>query len=79
MSYYVKITNNADGSVLVDEKNAIAILGVVNDGERVQHVAYGDCSEIELAFTLHQMKNLDMCICEKYPSVESLRNAIKDD
>lgn len=79
MSYCISIINNSDGTVIVDEKNAVAIIGVVNDGERVRNMVYCDCSIIEMAFTLCEMKNLYTDIIKESPFMIKLCNAIQDE
>ena len=48
MSFKITITNNDDGEVIVNEENAVAIIGAVTTNEHTTCLAYTKCNLIDL-------------------------------
>lgn len=48
MSFKITITNNDDGEVIVNEENAVAIIGAVTTNEHTACLAYTKCNLIDL-------------------------------
>lgn len=49
MSYKITITNNKDGEVLVNEENAVAIVGAVVNKQETAKIGFTDCNTLCLA------------------------------
>lgn len=48
MSYKVTITNNETGEVLVNEENAVAIVGAIGNEQGTRSIVFTDCDAISL-------------------------------
>lgn len=49
MSYKIIITNNKNGEVLVNEENAVAIVGAVVNKQNIAEIGFTDCNALHLA------------------------------
>lgn len=49
MSYKITITNNETGEILLNNENAVAIVGGISDETRAAQFVHVDCNEIRLA------------------------------
>lgn len=49
MSYKVTITNNENGIVLIDEENAVAIVGAVANKQITAKIGFAGCNALYLA------------------------------
>lgn len=49
MSFKITIINNEDGEVLVNEENAVAIIGAVTTKKHTASLGYTSCDAMELA------------------------------
>lgn len=49
MSYKIIITNNKDGEIIVNEENAVAIVGAVANKQDVAKIGFTDCNTLCLA------------------------------
>lgn len=48
MSYKVTITNNKNGEVIVNEENAVAIVGAIGNEQGTHSIVFTDCDAISL-------------------------------
>ena len=48
MSFKITITNNENGEVLLDDENAVAIIGAVVNGEHTAVLGYTNCQGNDL-------------------------------
>ena len=48
MSYKITITNNETGEILVDNDNAVAIVGAISDEEKVGQMCFTNCNPLTL-------------------------------
>lgn len=48
MSYKVTIINNENGKVLIDEENAVAIVGAIGNEQGTRAIGFTDCDAISL-------------------------------
>lgn len=48
MSYKVTITNNETGAVLVNEENAVAIVGAIGNEQGTRSIGFTACDAISL-------------------------------
>lgn len=48
MSYKVTITNNKNGEVIVNEENAVAIVGAIGNEQGTRSIVFTDCDAISL-------------------------------
>lgn len=49
MSFKVTITNNKNGEVIVNEENAVAIVGAVANKQNIAKIGLTDCNTLYLA------------------------------
>lgn len=72
MSYTIKIVNNEDGKVVIDENNALAIIGGigVEKGEHV--IGITECHTIKIAGTVHAANKAISMIKESSPGVKEI-------
>lgn len=52
MSYSIKIIDNDNGNVLVDESESVAIVGSVTNKSGAYSIAYTACNPLEMITTL---------------------------
>lgn len=70
MSFKVTIINNENGEVLVNNENAVAIIGSIADEESVQCLGFTRCNGVQLAYAVSgAKKSIAECIADK-PLVE---------
>ena len=72
MSYKILIVNNDDGNVVVDEKEARAIVGAVSYGDKTQALGLTDCNALDLVCTTHIAKDVIDTLTKKNPDVAML-------
>ena len=48
MSFKVTITNNETGAVLVNEENAVAIVGAIGNGQDTRSIGFTACDAISI-------------------------------
>lgn len=48
MSYKVTVTNNENGKVLIDEENAVAIVGAIGNEQGTRSIGFTACNAISL-------------------------------
>lgn len=72
MSYKILIVNNDDGNVVVDEKEARAIVGAVTYGEQSQALGLTDCTGLDLVCTIHAAEKTIDTITKENPDVAML-------
>ena len=48
MSFKVTITNNETGAVLVNEENAVAIVGAIGNGQGTHSIGFTACDAISI-------------------------------
>lgn len=74
MSYKITITNNETREVLVEEKNAVAIIGAMGNEQGARSIVFADCDIISLDNTILATENVISKIKRKYSEIdESLR------
>lgn len=72
MSFKITIINNEDGEVLVNEENAVAIIGAVTTEEHTACLGYTSCNAMELANAVRGADNAKDSILKKSPMVKLL-------
>lgn len=77
MSFSIKIVNNDTNEVILEEGDALAIIGGigVNDGEHV--VGFTDCNSIKMAGTIHAAKKTINMLLEKNPEIDTLMRLVE--
>lgn len=77
MSYSIKIVNNNTNEVIIDEGNALAIIGGigVEGGEHV--VGFTDCNAIKMADTIHAAKKAIDILLKDSPEVDMLMRLVE--
>lgn len=73
MSYKITIIDNDDGKVLVDESEAIAIIGACSNNEETAQVGFAKCNAIILAQALDAAHEAIEKIESKSPHLTILR------
>ena len=48
MSYKITITNNKNGEIIVNEENAVAIVGAIGNEQGTRSIVFTDCDAISL-------------------------------
>lgn len=72
MSFKVTIINNENGEVLVNEENAVAIIGSITNKDSARGVGFTDCNAIQLAHAVSTAKKSINKLIEDKPFVEFL-------
>ena len=72
MSYKVTITNNKNGKVIVNEENAIAIVGAVVNTQDIVEIRLTDCNTFYLANAIIGAENVISEIKNQTPQVDVL-------
>lgn len=72
MSYTIKIVNNEDGEVVIDENNALAIIGGIG-AEKGEHlIGFTDCNSFKLAGTIFAAQKTIATLLKQTPEVKML-------
>lgn len=72
MSYKITITNNKNGEVLVNEENAVAIVGAVAIKQDIAKVGFTDCNTLYLANAILAAETVISEIKNEVPAVDVL-------
>lgn len=72
MSYKVTITNNETGEVLVNEENAVAIVGTVANKQDIAKIGFTDCNTLCLANAIFGAETVISEIKNVFPAVDLL-------
>ena len=72
MSYKVTITNNKNGEVLVNEENAVAIVGAVAIKQYIATIGFTDCNTLYLANAILAAETVISEIKNEVPAVDLL-------
>lgn len=72
MSYKVTITNNKNGKVMVNEENAVAIVGAVVNKQDIAKIGFTDCNAFDLANAILSAEAVISEIKNKEPAVDLL-------
>ena len=72
MSYKVTITNNKNGEVLVNEENAVAIVGAVAIKQDIAKIGFTDCNTLYLANAILAAETVISEIKNEVPAVDLL-------
>ncbi len=69
MSFKITIINNEDGEVVLNEENAVAIIGAVGIEKGAHCFGYTACNGIELLSTLQGVEKAKGSILEDSPVI----------
>ena len=72
MSYKVTITNNENGKVLVDDENAVAIVGAIGNVQGTCSIGFIDCDAISLRDAISEAEDIISKIKNEVPAVDVL-------
>lgn len=85
MSYKIVITDNDNGKVLVNEENAVAILGSFTNEESPAQMGFCKCNSVKLACTVCGANEVIQTIKNENPRIgillemEELLGKIRED
>lgn len=71
MSYKITIMDNKTGEVLVDNDNAVAIVGTIADEENVGQMWFIRCNPFVLARVIQEAEDVISKIKRKFPEVDA--------
>ena len=71
MSYKITITNNKTGEILVDNDNAVAIVGAIADKENVGQMWFTSCNPLTLAKVIQGAEDVISQIKRELPEVDA--------
>ena len=71
MSYKITIMDNKTGEVLVDNDNAVAIVGTIADEENVGQMWCIHCDQFVLARVIQEAEDVISKIKRKFPEVDA--------
>ena len=71
MSYKITITNNETGKILVDNDNAVAIVGAISDEEEVGQMWFSGCNRFVLARVIQEAEDIISKIKRELPEVDA--------
>lgn len=72
MSYKIIITNNKNGEVMVNEENAVAIVGAVVNKQNIDRIGFTDCNALNLANAILGAETVISEIKNEEPAVDLL-------
>lgn len=72
MSYKITITNNKNGEILVNEENAVAIVGAVTNKQETAKIGFTDCNTLCLANSILGAETVISEIKNEVPAVDLL-------
>ena len=72
MSYKITITNNETGAVLVNEENAVAIIGAIGNEQGTRSVGFAACDAISLGDAILVAEDIISKIKREVPGVDAL-------
>lgn len=72
MSYKVLIINNEDNSVVLDEDNAVAIVGAISNGERTSVNAHTDSNAVDIAYAIYGARQAADELISRHPELKLL-------
>lgn len=67
MSYKITIINNDDNSVIVNEENAVAIIGAITNGENTACLAHTVCNGSDILNTLIGVERAKKTLFDEHP------------
>ena len=73
MSYKITIIDNDNGNVILDESEAVAIIGAVSNEEDTAEIGFTDCNGVILAQALDAADGVISTIEERSPQIAILR------
>ena len=77
MSYKITITDNKTGEILVDNDNAVAIVGAIADEENIGQMWFIRCNPFVLARVIQEIEDVISKIKRKFPEVDTLLRLIE--
>ena len=72
MSFKVTIINNENGEVLVNEENAVAVIGAITNADHTQGVGYTNCNALRLAESVRGARASISALLKSHPEIELL-------
>ena len=72
MSYKVTITDNETGEVLVNEENAVVIVGAIGNEQGTRSIGFTACDAISLGDAISMAENIISKIKNAVPIVDVL-------
>ena len=72
MNYKITITNNETGEILMDNENAVAIVGAITDEEKTMEIGFINCNALNLAGAVIGAESVISQIKRESPEVEVL-------
>ena len=70
MSYKITITNNETGAVLVNEENAVAIIGAIGNEQGTRSIGFTACDAISLRDAISAADGIISKIKREFPIAE---------
>lgn len=77
MSYKITITNNKTGAIIVDNDNAVAIVGTIADEEKVGQMCFTSCGPLTLASVIQEAEGIISKIKREVPEVDASLRLMK--
>ena len=77
MSYKITITNNKTGEIIVDNGNAVAIVGTIADEEKVGQMWFTSCNPLTLASVIQEAEDVISKIKREVPEVDASLRLMK--
>lgn len=77
MSCKITITDNKTGEILVDNDNAVAIVGAIADEENIGQMWFIRCNQFVLARVIQEIEDVISKIKRKFPEVDTLLRRIE--
>ena len=72
MSYKITIINNKNGEIIVNEENAVAIVGTVVNKQNIDKIGFTDCNALDLANAILAAETVISEIKNEVPAVDLL-------
>ena len=72
MSYKITITNNETGEILIDNDNAVAIVGAISDEKKTTGILFTCCDAPNLACTVDGAESVISRIKREVPEIKAI-------
>ena len=77
MKFKVTITNNETGAVLVNEENAVAIIGAIESKQGTREIGFVSCGVISLGKAIFAAEDVISQAKRKWPEVDASLRLMK--
>ena len=71
MNFKITVTNNENGEVLVNEENAVAIIGAIESEQGTRGMGFISCDVISLGRAILAAENVISRTKRKFPEVDA--------